>query len=758
MSVERAVAALEASPELNEGDLTWFTLPARAAPYARWPAGLDRRLVETLTARGVREPYTHQAQAVEHALAGRDQVIVTPTASGKTLCYTLPVLQGIIADPAARALYLFPTKALAQDQLHELHELVGAAGLDVRTHTYDGDTSPGARRAVRTAGHVVITNPDMLHSGILPHHTKWTRLFENLRYVVIDELHSYRGVFGSHVANVIRRLLRICRFYGSNPVFICCSATIANARELATTLLGREVVTIEESGAPQGERLVGLFNPPVVNRELGVRRGVVRATTDVAGVLQQHGLQTIVFAGSRTQVELLTQYLRELPGPKRAPGIPEPVRGYRSGYLPHERREVEAGLRNGTVRTVVSTNALELGIDIGGLDAAVLAGFPGTVASTRQQMGRAGRSNTPSVTVMIAGSSPLDQYAVAHPDYLLGEAVESARINPDNPLIAAEHVKCAVFELPLDDDERGLLGPAAEVALEALDEQGMVQQTRGRTYWTSEAYPAVEISLRTGPDQNVVIVDQGPPARVIGEVDRPSAMTLLHDEAIYLHDGRQYHVDRLDWEELKAYVRPVEVDYYTDANLAVDLRVLNEDEAQGNSASGQVAVTFLATIFKKIRLHTHENIGWGKIRLPQDDLHTDAFWHTLPEELVAAWTREEAEQALMGLGQLLAGVAPLLLMCDRGDLSLNVQVRAPHTRRPTVFLWERVPGGVGFSAQLLRERERLLQMARDLVEGCACTHGCPGCVGPPAAPGDPVKARVLQVLAAGARPALVAAV
>lgn len=748
MSVERAVAALAGDPTLAEGDLQWFTVPPRPAQYGAWPSGLDARIVEALQRRGVAQPYTHQARAVVHALAGRDQVIVTPTASGKTLCYTVPVLQGIIDDPSARALYLFPTKALAQDQLHELHELVGEAGLDIRTHTYDGDTSPGARRAVRTAGHVVITNPDMLHSGILPHHTKWTRLFEHLRYVVIDELHTYRGVFGSHVANVIRRLLRICRFYGSNPVFICCSATIANARELATTLLGREVEIIEESGAPQGERLVGLYNPPVVNRELGIRRGVVRAATDVAGVLQEHRLQTIVFAGSRTQVELMTQYLRERPGPKRAPGTPEPVRGYRSGYLPHERRAVEAGLRDGSVRTVVSTNALELGIDIGGLDAAVLAGFPGTVASTRQQMGRAGRSHATSVTVMVAGSSPLDQYAVAHPDYLLGEAVEAARINPDNPLIAAEHVKCAVFELPLDDEERGLLGPAAEVALDALDEQGLVQQTRGRTYWTSEAYPAVEISLRNGPDQNVVIVDQGPPARVIGEVDRPSAMTLLHDEAIYIHDGRQYHVDRLDWEELKAYVRPVEVDYYTDANLAVDLRVLNEDRAEGDSAAGQVAVTFLATIFKKIRLHTHENIGWGKIRLPQDDLHTDAFWHALPEHLVAGWTRDEAEQALLGLGQLLAGVAPLLLMCDRGDLSLNVQVRAPHTRRPTVFLWERVPGGVGFSEQLLRERDRFLRMARDLVEACACTHGCPGCVGPPSAPGDAVKARVLQVLAA----------
>ncbi len=747
MSVEQAVRALDNAPELEGGELRWFAIPPQPARSAAWPAGVDARLVEAFARRGVERPYTHQAQAMGLALEGRDQVIVTPTASGKTLCYTVPVLQAIVEDPSVRALYLFPTKALAQDQLHELHEIVREAGLDVRTHTYDGDTSPGARKAVRTAGHVVITNPDMLHSGILPHHTKWTRLFENLHYVVIDELHTYRGVFGSHVANVIRRLRRICRFYGSDPVFICCSATIANAAELASGLVGREVAVVDESGAPQGERIVGLFNPPVVDRELGIRRSLIHATTDIASVLQRERLQTIVFAGSRTQVELLTQYLRDLPGPRRTPDLPEPVRGYRSGYLPQERRAVEAGLRDGSVRTVVSTNALELGIDIGGLDAAVLAGYPGSVASTRQQMGRAGRRDTPSVTVLVAGSSPLDQYAVAHPDFLFGDAVEAARIAPDNPLIAAEHVKCAVFELPLEDDERALLGSATGIAINALEEQGMLHQTRGRTYWTSEAYPAAEISLRLGPEQNVVIVDQGPPAVVIGEVDRPSAMTLLHDEAIYTHDGRQYHVDRLDWEELKAYVSPVDVDYYTDAHVAVDLRVLDEDATVADSGYGQVAVTYLATLFKKIRLHTHENIGWGKIRLPQDDLHTEAFWQTLPDALVAQWSKDDAEQALMGLGQLLTGVAPLLLMCDRGDLRLSVQVRSPHTGMPTVFLWERVPGGVGFSEQLLRERERLLTMAHELVLGCPCSNGCPGCVGP-AAPGDATKARVIEALGA----------
>lgn len=546
----RAIHAIDAAAALNGADLSWHTLPAREAEYAAWPPALDARIIAALARRGAPRPYTHQAEAIAHALDGRDQVIVTPTASGKTLCYTLPVLQSIIEDPAARALFLFPTKALAQDQLHELQELVREVDLDVRTHTYDGDSSPTARRAVRKAGHIVITNPDMLHSGILPHHTKWTRLFESLRYVVIDELHTYRGVFGSHVANVIRRLRRICQFYGSDPVFICCSATIANAAELAGAVVGREV-TVDRSGAPQGERLVGLLNPPIVNQELGLRQGIVHATTSTAAVFQEHGLQTIVFAGSRTRVELLTQYLRELP-PRHTPDLPEPIRGYRSGYLPEERRAIEAGLRDGTVRTVISTNALELGIDIGGLDATVLSGYPGSIASTLQQIGRAGRRDTPSVSVLVAGSSPLDQYAVTHPEFLFGNAVESGRIAPNNPSIATEHVKCAVFELPLEDEERALLGPATGPVIDALQEQGMLHQTRGRTYWNSEAYPASEVSLRLGAEQNVVIVDQGPPARVIGEVDRPSAMTLLHDEAIYIHDGRQYHVDYLDWEELKA--------------------------------------------------------------------------------------------------------------------------------------------------------------------------------------------------------------
>ncbi|MBM4416516.1 MAG: DEAD/DEAH box helicase, partial [Chloroflexi bacterium] len=721
--------ALRAAAAAQGGDATWLSVPARPARFADWPTAVDARIREALRGGGIARLYTHQAEAVAHALARRDQVVVTPTASGKTLCYTVPVLQALLDDPNARALYLFPTKALAQDQLHELQGLVEAAGLDVGAFTYDGDTAPAARRAVRTAGHVVITNPDMLHTGILPHHTKWVRLFEQLRYIVVDELHIYRGVFGSHVANVLWRLLRVCRFYGSDPVFICCSATIANPRELASALTGRTPALVADNGAPRGERHVLLYNPPVVQPALGIRRGVVRSATALASALQAAGAQTLVFARSRTDVEVLTQYLRAAPGGRaRLPGHDQWVRGYRSGYLPRERRAIEAGLRDASVRTVVATNALELGIDIGGLDATVLAGYPGSVASFWQQVGRAGRSEAPSVAVYVAGSGALDQYIVTHPEFLDGERVEAVLIDPENLLVAADHVRCAVFELPLDDEERAQLGASAPVVLDELEAHGLVHRTGGRTYWTSEAYPAHEVSLRRGDEQNVVIIEQTTPPVVIGEVDRASAMTLLHDEAIYLHDGRQYHVDRLDWEELKAYVRAVNVDYYTDAHLAVDLRVLARTELCGEpapSGCGDVAVTYLATIFKKIKLHTHENIGWGTIRLPQDDVHSTAFWLALPDDAIAGWPAADIESALVALGQLLAHCAPLLVLCAAGDLQLATQLRSPHTLRPTVFLWESVPGGVGLAEQLCRERARLLMLARATVAGCACPRGCP---------------------------------
>ena len=561
-------------------------------------------------------------------------MVVTPTASGKTLCYNLPVLNTILEDPEARALYLFPTKALAQDQLANLHSIATALERDIKTFTYDGDTSPTARKLVRTAGHVVISNPDMLHTGVLPHHTKWVRLFENLRYIVIDEVHNYRGIFGSHVANVMRRLLRICHFYGSHPQFILSSATIANPQELAERMTGVSPIRlVDDNGAPQGPKTFVFYNPPVVNKELGLRRSVLSEATDMASQLLANDIQTIVFARTRTTVEVLLSYLQDAAG--RHSKIQNPkskIRGYRGGYLPNQRREIERGLRDGSVRTVVSTNALELGIDIGALEAAVIVGYPGTVASTWQQAGRAGRRSTQSLAVMLAGSSPLDQFLVNNPDYFFNRSPENGLINPDNLFILMNHLQCAAFELPFDEDEGyGTHSPAETAEMLAyLEELMIVRHAGGMWHWSSENFPAENISLRSAASENFVIIDETETSpRIIGEMDRFSVLTMLHEEAIYLHEGQQYHVDRLDWDEQKAYVRSVEADYYTDANLAVTLKVLDIVSGEPRDSIrnyGEVMLSAQATIYKKIKLHTHENVGWGKIHLPEQELHTTAYW------------------------------------------------------------------------------------------------------------------------------------
>ncbi len=730
MSLAQHLDRIRSDRELAPNFCAWHHLTPVPADLVPFPETLDGRLAGVLSARGIGKLYRHQGEAVAAALAGENVAVVTPTASGKTLCYNLAVLQTLLHDPDARALYLFPTKALAQDQLDELHGLVTDLNVDVKTFTYDGDTPGDARRAVRAAGHIVITNPDMLHTGILPHHTKWVKLFENLRFVVVDELHQYRGVFGSHVANVLRRLRRICRFYGSDPVFICCSATIANPGELAERLLGAPVKVVDRNGAPRGEKVVAVYNPPVVNRELGIRRSALKAARTIAANLLRSGVQTIVFAPSRVTVELLLRRLRD--SMRSKPGEPPAVQGYRSGYLPSERRAIEAGLRDQKVRGVVATTALELGIDIGGLDAAVLLGYPGTVASTWQQMGRAGRGDSLSFAVLVTNSTPLNQYLAHHPEYLLETAPEAGLINPDNLIIRVSHLKCAAFELPFGEGEE--FGPDTADLLRLLSEEGILHAADGRYHWMTEAYPAEQVSLRSASIDNFVIVEDGAKPKVVGEMDRPSAPLLIHDEAIYMHGGQQYHVDRLDWEEKKAYVRPVDVDYYTDANLAVDLKVLETGAEAANGACrryhGDVAVTFLATIFKKIKLDTQENVGWGKIHLPQEDMHTTAYWVALKESAWAGLNPAELQSGLWGMAHLLGGVAPLFLMCDAKDLQAVAQVRSPFTDAATVFLYERNPGGVGLAEGLYAAHDAMLASALELARNCGCADGCPSCVGP----------------------------
>ena len=732
MNVEKVLEKITNNPRFMRNITFQHTLPGQPGIYEPIPDFLAPELTELLQRKGINRLYSHQAQSLQAVQQGRNIVVVTPTASGKTLCYNLPVIQTLLENEEARALYLFPTKALAQDQVAELMAWSDELGGRIKTYTYDGDTPGDARKAIRSAGSIVVTNPDMLHSGILPHHTKWMRLFENLKYVVIDELHIYRGVFGSHVANVLRRLHRICQFYGSNPQFICTSATIANPEDHGKGLIGQPVKVIDQNGAPRGQKEILFYNPPVVNKPLGIRRSSLLEAEAVAHELIASNIPTIVFARSRLDTEVLVTYLR-----KSFHRIGEPVekiRAYRGGYLPQQRRQIERDLRDGKVLGVVSTNALELGIDIGTLQAAVLTGYPGTIASTWQQLGRAGRSNEQSLAILVANSSPVNQFIIQNPDYFMDRGAESARINPNNLHILVSHLKCAAFELPFV--QRELFGDVdPQEILDFLSEEMILRKVEDRWYWMSETYPAVDISLRSAATENFAIIDTTDGQRkVIGEVDRFSAPMLIHEGAIYLHESRQYHIDHLDWERQKAYARQVDVDYYTDANLAVDLKVLDvfatEDTPHVGRHWGEVMVVAKTHMYKKIKFYTHENIGWGEIALPEQEMHTTAYWFSIPNELVEPLDRDSLQSALIGSSHLLGNIASLELMCEPSDLGVTAQIRSPFTGEPTVYIYEKYPGGVGFSEQLFETHERLIRRALSIIEHCSCPSGCPSCVGP----------------------------
>src|SRR5882757_8943038 len=661
-------------------------IPAREAKFAPMPDWVRADLAAVYGEKGVGQLYSHQAAAAAAVHAGRNTVVVTPTASGKTLCYNLPVLNAVLENADTRALYLFPTKALAQDQLSELHDLNTRLADRFGMFTYDGDTPGDARRSIREKGHIVLTNPDMLHTGILPHHTKWTRLFENLKYIVIDELHSYRGVFGSHLCNVLRRLQRIARFYGSAPQFICCSATIANPGELAERLLEDEVEVLNANGAPAGEKTFVFYNPPVVNKALGIRRSYINESARVAQEFLKHEMQTMVFANARLQTEVLLTYLQQAnPQP---PGKPETIRGYRGGYLPSERREIERGIRDGRIRGVVSTSALELGIDVGSLDSVVMAGYPGTIAATWQRAGRAGRRSGSSCAVMVASSAPLDQYIVKNPDYFFGNTPEHAFIQPDNLEILLNHLKCAAFELPIEATEKMGDVDLPEI-LAKLAEAGYLHRAGEFYHWTQEAYPANAVSLRSVTSDNFVIVDITGEPRIIGEVDFPSALTTVHEKAIYLHGAQQYHVEHLDFKERKAYVKEVDSDYYTDAVKHTQVRVLeSEAEARARESKpeiaavrshGDVLVRSQVVGFKKIKFFTNENVGSGRLELPENEMHTTSYWITLERPLLESlpYTISERQSGMFGLLYALESVATLLLMCDGRDLGTAIGERPP---------------------------------------------------------------------------------
>lgn len=749
MNLDQIIDRLRADPAIQRNIAHWKVYPPRPPQYVDFPDGLDRRLVASLEERGITRLYSHQDQAIEAVLKNKDVVVVTPTASGKTLCYNIPVLNSILRNPDSRALYLFPTKALSQDQMAELYDLIQKLNVDIKTHTFDGDTPHPARRLIRSAGHIVITNPDMLHTGILPHHTKWIKLFENLKYVVIDEVHHYRGVFGSHLANVIRRLKRVCKFYGSDPIFICCSATIANPGELTQKIIGKPATCIDSNAAPSGEKHFLIYNPPVINKQLGIRKSAIKEAARLAARFLRYRIQTIVFAHFRLYVEVLLTYLqRELKG-QFGRGIN--IAGYRGGYLPNERRRIEAGLRDGTITGVVSTNALELGIDIGSLDVSIIVGYPGSIASLWQQAGRAGRATSTSMTIMIASSTPLNQFLCTEPKYIFDRTPEAGIIDPDNLIIRTNHIKCAAFELPFDETEYYSDDGTSQI-LDYLEGVNILRKTSNRYHWSSEIYPAAQISLRSASPDNFVILNESSNSEVVGEVDYFSAPIFLHPDAIYLHGARQYQVTRLDWDGKKAYVKEVEVDYYTDAETKTDLKVLeiNKSASFGDAEvkCGEVSVTSVTVLFKKIKFHTHENVGSGELTLPELEMHTNAFWYSFPGDIAAkvGLTGAQFGGSLRGLANVLGKIAPLWVMCDSRDLRSISQVRAPFTERPTVYIYENIPGGVGLSEKLFTEAERLFESCLEHVKNCPCEAGCPTCVGPPMEVGEGGKQGAVKLL------------
>ncbi|MFW6115467.1 MAG: DEAD/DEAH box helicase [Chloroflexota bacterium] len=837
-SLSDVLASFRKDPSFMRCVTAWERVPARRARTSRWPKQLDPRVVATVRAQGIQQPYVHQARAIGTVLEGQHVVLSTSTASGKTLAYNVPVLDTLLNDPEACALYIFPTKALAHDQIANLKSLV--SDMTARTSNlpapftvrpYDGDTPSAHRSTIRNEARLLVTNPDMVHVGILPHHTRWMRFFSNLRYVVLDEIHTYRGVFGGHVANVLRRLRRICRFYGADPIFICSSATIANPRQLAERLVEAPVALVDDDGAPRGEKHVVLYNPPLVDKQLGIRRSATLVAKDVAARFLAADVQTIVFARARLTTEVLLGYLRD--AITAAGGDRRAIEGYRGGYLPTERRAIERGLREGTIRGVVATNALELGVDIGQLSACVMTGYPGTMASAWQQAGRAGRRAGLSSAVLVASALPLDQYLITHPDCFFGQPVEHALLDPDNLAVLTNHLACAAFELPFEPDEPfGGVDDVAEI-LDALADEALLHRYNGHYAWIGEGYPAAGLSLRTSSPDNIVIQrtadDSFAGPEVIGEMDRPSAPTLIHQGAVYLHGGDTYVVESLDWDEGIAEVRAAELDYYTRASATTDVDVLETlrssgeaDQARGSCeeslshAYGELLITTRATGYRRIKRYTHEVLGWAPIDLPEQKMRTIGYWlalsRTLTEDLQRAgvlkptidygpdWPTQRdaarardnyrcrrcgapeqddrrhdvhhitpfrafgpvpgrddlyqqanrlenlitlcpschrqaerargARGALSGLAYLFRNLAPLHLMCAPGDLGSAVQARATRTELPTVTLYDTAPGGAGLSPQLYQIREELLRASLARVRECACTDGCPACVGP----------------------------
>ncbi|MBA3485383.1 MAG: DEAD/DEAH box helicase [Pirellulales bacterium] len=744
-------------------------LPERVGRFAEPVAPLSGPLKRVLAGRGIERLYSHQAAALDAARAGRDWVAVTGTASGKTLCYNLPILEAVLAG-GSRALYLYPTKALAQDQLKGLLELTSSdpeLAAAVRPGVYDGDTPTAQRRRIRNEANLVLSNPDMLHASILPYHPKWADFFTELRFIVLDEVHTYRGILGAHVSAVLRRLMRVCRHYGSEPIFLATSATIANPGELVSQLIGREVEVIADDGSPRGRKYFALWNPaPFGKDSLGRRSANDDAVMWLQETVEADG-QALAFTRTRQAAELIHRYLRDALAAQRSPHA-DKVRAYRGGYLPNERREMEQDLFAGRLRAVAATNALELGIDIGSLDVAVLVNYPGTIASCWQQAGRSGRRHDESLAVLLAGNDPVDQYLLRRPEYFFAQTPEHAVVDPDNPYVLARHLKAAAFELPLEGDDFATFGPLATPIIDALCQDGLLAEVRGAFYHPGGQNPTIGVSLRHMSDNtfSIVLVEGGrgkaeggrnklngfdsrspsnlqatayslqPTSTVIANVDAISAVELVYPEAVYLHNGETYLVRELDLNGKIAYVERRETDYYTQAVLESSVRITGEratSDALPRAALsyGDVDVTWQTVAFKKIKFATRENIGLGPVDLPAQELKTTAFW-LAPDDAVRAEMKAQGHRAsagLVGLRNLAVVALPLVAMCDSRDVS--GVVNSHNTGRPTMIVYDRYPGGLGYGEKGFARIHDLLAICREMVASCPCEEGCPSCVGLP---------------------------
>ena len=718
-------------------------LSERPPVYQDVPGGLHEAVEKALDRLGIKQLYSHQATAIGKIRQGKNVVIVTGTASGKTLCYTIPVIEALLENSQSTMLSIYPTKALAQDQLRALTSFQSAElGIDFMAGTYDGDTPQNLRRKIRNGANIVLTNPDMLNQGILPQHARWNRFFTNLRYVVIDEVHAYRGVFGSHLANVMRRLARICNHYDSKPQFICSSATIANPKEHAERICGVAIEQVDNDGSPRGPKRFILWNPPPLKtaasgtsedwRVGGDRRSPIGETVQLMTALVKEGIQTIAFVQTRLAAELIFKNCRDMLSPISR-RLAESIHAYRGGYLPEERREIERKLSNKDILGVSSTNALELGIDIGSLDACILVGYPGTIASLWQRAGRAGRGHAESIVFLIAQNSPIDQFLMAHADYLFAQNPENAVVDPDNPHIAVGHLKCATNELPLRDDEAETFGPYATAILELLEEDECVRHIEDQWYWASSEYPAASLNLRNIAGPVYTIQDESEGERVIGTMDEISAMSQLHNHAIYLHGADTYFVNKLDFEQKIAFVERRDLDYYTQAvqtsQIQIDEKEMEENWQGGLLGYGDVTITTAIPMFKKIRFHSRDSLGFENLELPPQLLETVAFWFAPPAEIVKKMGESKLlpGEALIGIANVLVEVAPIFVMCDTQDIGTVVD--AKNLGRDALFLHDRYPGGMGYARRCLEQFDDIIKTIAEIIRNCGCADGCPSCVG-----------------------------